>query len=383
MRLILFSHKLFYRTPSGLQTTGAFTLQMDALAYHCHQLTLCVPVTDDASFQGVSVTAPNINFHPLPAFVGRTGAIRNIPALRREILAAMSRADLGLVILPGYFEMLASWVCQRRNFPLFQWVVGDWRENVRSRRPSSWWTNRWTWLLDLLIARLTRDVLTFFNGRILYHNSPPPHHHTRTSSSIRLEDITERSTAIPLAPPYRLLFVGRLAAEKGVAHLLEALTFLADEPAELHLVGSGEQAELLEQQVQRLVLADRVHFHGFVPHGPDLYRLFAQSDLFILPALQDQQPKVLMEAMSQSVPVIATQVGGIPSVITEGENGLLVPPAEPQAIATAVRRLLHDNDLRTHLVKNGLAYVGQRTVEAETERMMRIVKQHFTHLESP
>ncbi len=379
MRLIVFSHKLFYKTAVGLQTAGAFTLQMDALASHFSQLTLCVPVKDDASFCGIGVTAPNINFHPLPPFAGRTEAMRQLPVLRREVLAAISEADLGLVILPDYFEALASWICQKRKFPVFQWVVGDWRENVRSRRPSSWWVEQWTKLLDWSIARLTRDALTFFNGRILYHQPPKPHHHIRTSSSIRLEDIFVQAPTAPLTLPYRLLYVGRLAGEKGIIHLLDALALLGDEPVELHIVGDGELRQQLEGQTQRLALQNRVHFHGFVPHGPELRQRFRQSDLFILPALQDQQPKVLMEAMSQSLPVIATQVGGIPSIIVDGENGLLVPPGDPEAITRAVRQLLANPALRTHFVQNGLAYVRQHTVEAETDRMMQIVGNYFQH----
>lgn len=380
MRLIVFSHKLFYRTPIGLQTTGAFTLQIDALARYCRQLTLCVPVTDDASFRGIGVTAPNINFRPLPSFSGRTEAMRQWPVLRREILAVIGEADLGLVILPDYFEVLASWICQKRKFPVFQWVVGDWRENVRSRRPSSWWVEQWTKPLDWLIARLTRDALTFFNGRILYHQPPKPHHHIRTSSSIRLEDIFAQMPTEVLTPPYRLLYVGRLAGEKGIAYLLNALAMLVDQPVELHLVGDGELRQELERQTERLAIQDKVYFHGFVPHGPELRQHFRQSDLFILPALQDQQPKVLMEAMSQSVPVIATRTGGIPSVVADGENGLLVPPADPQAIAEAVRQLLADSALRVRFVQNGLAHVRQHTVEAETERMMQIVGDYFQHL---
>ncbi|MCP4424413.1 MAG: glycosyltransferase family 4 protein [Chloroflexi bacterium] len=377
MRFIVFSHKLFRNTPRGLQTNGAFTVQMDALAAHFDEVTLCVPVVDDDSFRGVSITAPNIRFHSLPHYDGRLGFIRALPALRREILAAMKQTDAGLVILPGYFGSLASWLCQKQGFPIFQWVVGDWSRNVRARRGRSLagrWAAVWTPLLDWLTARLTRDVLTFFNGRILYQ--PQPHHFTRVSSSIRDDDIFERQDAAAGSPPHRLLFVGRLAAEKGVNDLLQAVSLMRDDVV-LHLVGDGELAGALRQTVADLSLEEQTHFHGFVPHGAALRRLFRDSDLFILPALQDQQPKVLMEAMSQSVPVIATNVGGIPSIVRDGENGLLIPPAQPEALVTAVRRLLTDNDLRRRFIQNGLAHVRQRTVKAETARMMQTVSAHF------
>lgn len=379
MRLLVFSHKLFRQTANGLQTNGAFTVQMDALATHFSELILCVPVQTDAVFRGVSLTAPNIRVLPLPHLAGRGGFLRSLLHLRRAFVAAMPQADLGLVILPGYFGVFASWVCQRRRFPIFQWVVGDWRQNVQSRRAG--WAGRlaqvWTPLLDWAVKWLTRDVLTFFNGRILYQPALP-HHHTRVSSSIRLQDVYERPVTA-VQPPYHLLFVGRLSAEKGITYLLKAISILRKSGHDviLHLVGAGQERPKLMQEVYALALAEQVIFHGFVPFGDNLRQLYRQSDLFILPALQDQQPKVLMEAMSQSLPVIATRTGGIPTVIQDGENGLLVAPGEPGELATAVTRILTNDQLYHHLVQNGLEFVRQRTVDAETEKMMQIISAHF------
>jgi glycosyltransferase involved in cell wall biosynthesis len=121
-----------------------------------------------------------------------------------------------------------------------------------------------------------------------------------------------------------------------------------------------------------------VHFHGFVPQGAALRQLYRESDVFILPSLQDQQPKVLMEAMSQSLPVIATNVGGIPTIVQNGENGLLVPPARPEAFATAVRQVLSDDGLRQKLVREGLTHARAHTVEQETAKMMQVVASHFS-----
>jgi len=379
--LAVFSHKLFRRTPDGLQTTGSFTIQMDALSPYFERVTLCVPVVDDAAFCGVGITRQNVCFHPLPNYRGRMDFLRCAPSIRRGILTALEHADLALIILPGYVGMLASILCQRRGFPIFQWVVGDWGQNVRARRHNPlarrWVSTAWTPLLDRLMMRLTRDVLTFYNGRILY-NRGKPYHFTRVSSSIREGDFYTREDTSP-TPPYRLLFVGRLSSEKGVSYLLKATALLAakGKAVELHVVGTGSSGEELLQQAQALSITSQVYFHGFVPHGKTLRQLYRESDVFILPSLQDQQPKVLMEAMSQSLPVIATNVGGIPSIIQDGKNGLLVPPARPEAIAAAIDRVLSDDELYRRLVSEGLAHVRAHTVEQETARMMRIVADNF------
>jgi glycosyltransferase involved in cell wall biosynthesis len=380
-RLVVFSHKLFRRTPDGFQTTGGFTIQMDALSPYFERVTLCVPVVDDAAFRGVGITRQNICLHPLPNYRGRMDFLRSTPSIRRGILTALKHADLALIIMPGYVGMLASILCQRRGFPIFQWVVGDWGQNVRARRHNPltrWWVSTtWTPLLDRLTMRLTRDVLTFYNGRILYKQGKP-YHFIRVSSSIREGDFYTREDTAP-TPPHRLLFVGRLSPEKGVSYLLKATALLAakGKAVELHVVGTGSSEEELSQRAQALSITSHVYFHGFVPHGKTLRQLYRESDVFILPSLQDQQPKVLMEAMSQSLPVVATNVGGIPSIIQDGKNGLLVPPARPEAIAAAIDRVLSDDELYRRLVSEGLAHVRAHTVEQETARMMQIVADNF------
>lgn len=383
MHLVVFSHKLFRRTRDGLQTTGAYTIQMDALAPYFERVTLCVPVVDDATFRGMSVTSPNIDFHPLPHYAGRMGFLRAAPSMRREMLAVMEQADLALVILPGYVGTLASALCQRRRFPVFQWVVSDWSQCVLARRHNllaHWWASLWAPLLDRLMMRLTRDVLTFYTGHIL-HNRGKSYHFTRVSSSIRQSDFYARDVT-NITMPYRVLFVGRLSAEKGIAYLLEAISLLAakGEAIELHIVGMGPLEDDLRHKARVLNIAEQVTFHGFIPQGEALRRLYRESDMLVLPSLQEQQGKVLLEAMASGLPIIASNIGGIPTVVRHEWNGLLIPPRDPSAISQAITRLITDSSLRKRLINNGLEYARQHTVERETEKMMNIVRSYYLNL---
>lgn len=381
-RLVVFSHKLFRHTPEGLQTTGGFTVQMDALAPYFEQVTLCVPITEDNRFLGIGVTAPNISFHPMPYFQSRLDFIRVAPAIRYEILLAIKQSDLALTILPSYVGVLASALCQRQRFPIFQWVVGNWGENVilQRKNPLTHWiaSNGITPLLDCLIKSLTRDVLTFYNGKVLFDQGKP-YHYTRTSSSIRHNDIYSRESTAFDSPPYFLLYVGRLSPEKGLRHLLDAVARLtiADGDIKLSIIGDGVLKSALQQQARDLSLVDRVIFHGFVPHGEALWALYRQSDVLIVPSLHDQTPKVILEGLSQSLPVIATNVGGISSIIKDGENGVLISPGQPEAIVEAVRTLFSEPKLRERLIKAGVEFARQHTVEHETELMMDILKGYF------
>ena len=384
-RLAIFSHKLFRRTPEGLKTSGSFSIQVNTLARHFDRINLCVPVTNDPNFSGLSIN-PNVDFHALPHYGDQVGFLGALPEIRRKIVKVLEHSDLALAILPSYVGVLASFISQRQNFPLFQWVVGNWSRNVILRRqsPTGTWvaSNMLAPLLDGAIKWLTRDVLTFYNGKILIDQGKP-FHFTRTSSSIREEDICLREASdLPANSPLRLLFVGRLSPEKGISHLLKAVAQLnsANEAVRLYLVGSGSLEAQLRIQAAELNISDCVDFLGYVAERESLLKLYREADIFILPSLEDQQPKVLLEAMSQRLPIIATRVGGIPSIIEHSNNGLLIPPGDPEAIVEAVRKLKSDPSLRRRLRHAGIAYASNHTVEKETDRMLKILAGYFPHL---
>jgi glycosyltransferase involved in cell wall biosynthesis len=143
-------------------------------------------------------------------------------------------------------------------------------------------------------------------------------------------------------------FVGRLAEEKGLAYLLEAVRRWAPDAHRwrLVLVGEGPQRDALEQAVRSFGLAGKVIFAGFQSNTAEWY---PAMDAFVLPSLTEGTPMVLLEAMANGIPVIATSVGGVPAIISSGENGILVPPADPSRLLEAMQSVAGDGDLRKRL----------------------------------
>lgn len=143
-------------------------------------------------------------------------------------------------------------------------------------------------------------------------------------------------------------FVGRLAEEKGLGHLLEAARRWApsDYRWRLVLVGDGPQRAALEEAVRSFGLTGRVIFAGF---QSDTAEWYPAMDVFVLPSLTEGTPMVLLEAMTNGIPVIATSVGGVPAIISSGENGILVPPADPARLLEAMQSVAADGDLRKRL----------------------------------
>jgi len=150
-------------------------------------------------------------------------------------------------------------------------------------------------------------------------------------------------------PPFRLLSLGRLVAKKGFPDLLAACRLLASQGVDfqLTLAGDGPEGARLRRLIDNYELTGRVFLPGFVPHR-EVSQLLAAAHLFIMPSLiapsgdRDGIPNVILEALRHGVPVVATQVSGIPEVVRTGETGWLTPPGDPGSLAQAMLAALGD-----------------------------------------
>lgn len=138
-----------------------------------------------------------------------------------------------------------------------------------------------------------------------------------------------------------VLGLGSILLQKGPSQLVQAFATLAAEQPDLRLalVGSrnDQLAETIEQYVAARGLRDRVFIE---PMGAEAYRWLGMADLLVCPSERESMPRVVLEGMAFEVPVVATTVGDIPSVITDGATGWLIPPSDPAALEAALRRAL-------------------------------------------
>jgi glycogen(starch) synthase len=169
----------------------------------------------------------------------------------------------------------------------------------------------------------------------------------------------------------RVLFVGRLAPQKGVSTLVEAAGLLKEPSAQVLLVGDGPERSKLERDAERLGVDDRLHFVGFFAHER-LPAVLAHADLLVLPSLYEELGTVLLEAMQAALPIVASRTGGIPDVIEDGVNGILVPPDEPEELAHAINRLLADRDLARRLSEGAQERGKDYDWEVLAERVLRV-----------
>ena len=163
---------------------------------------------------------------------------------------------------------------------------------------------------------------------------------------------------------YRIGTLCRLVEKKGVDDLLHALALLQGAPwqVELSIVGDGPLRSELERLAGKLGLHDSVQFVGALGHAAVTGWLHS-LDVFVVACKKDSNgdmdgiPVVLMEAMSQRVPVVSTRLSGIPELVVHGSTGLLASPADPASLAHELRSLLDSPELRARCAQAAVHYV--------------------------
>ena len=168
-----------------------------------------------------------------------------------------------------------------------------------------------------------------------------------------------------------ILFVGSLHPLKGPHILLKAIPKIIKENKDILFVfvGSGD-INKYKKLSEELRVKECIKFVGYVDRDKPLY--YKASDIFVLPSLSESFGIVNLEAMACGVPVVASKVGGIPDVVKDGWNGLLVPPGDSEALANAIIYLLENEDIRERMGKNGRERVKNYSwdkIAEETEKV--------------
>jgi glycosyltransferase involved in cell wall biosynthesis len=174
-----------------------------------------------------------------------------------------------------------------------------------------------------------------------------------------------------------VLIVARLHPEKGYEYLFEALPDLkkrVTRPFLVAVAGTGALEGAFRERVRSLGCDQVVRFLGFRRDVPDL---MVASDLVVLPSLAEAFGLAVAEALYLGVPVVATRTGGLPEIVTDGVDGLLVPPADSVALAAAIADLLNDPHRRAALAGRGRERIHR---EFSFERMLRAYERIYDRL---
>lgn len=367
MRVAYVTDQRFFRCRGRWYTTASFPLELVARRLDVAAWTFWGRLDEVADASHLFPLDPPPALAGRLSFEGPAGqgggpagwaraALRAGPALARLV----RRADVVWLKQPTVSALLALPWCRRAQVVVSQ-QVGDAAEGLALAYP------RWR-LLGRVVARSCRRSAARADVASFVSRSLAERYGGRTDAIVASESRVPAAwvrAAPPDLPdrPLEVVFAGRLAAEKRVEDLLRAVADVPD--ARLTVVGDGPRRAALEQEARALGLDGRVSWPGYVAWGPALLEVLRRSSVLVLPSATEGLPLVLVEAMSQGTPVVATRVGGVPELVEDGVSGLLVEPGRPDELARALRALLDEPGLRRRLGRAAIAASRRHTLEAQ------------------
>jgi glycosyltransferase involved in cell wall biosynthesis len=203
--------------------------------------------------------------------------------------------------------------------------------------------------------------ISYFARSQLMRLSPYVHWHKLVVARLGVDAMVFAPRPSRIAPePFEILCVGRLTPSKGQHLLISAMERLTEQgrSVRLRFVGDGPDATSLREQAAKLENPEAVVFEGAV-NQDRIRELYRMADAFCIPSFAEGIPVVLMEAMAMEIPCVSTHITGIPELIRNGVDGLLVAPSDLDGLIAALSSLMDDAELRERLGKSG----RQRVVE--------------------
>lgn len=387
MILGILYHTPFWRLPDGrlCEREGSFARYVDSLAPYVDEISLCVPLVEDPLVDGSTIRSTNVTVAPLPAFDGPAQFYPRAGLMLPRLAAWVRRLDLLHCRVPSPAAVFAFAIGRLMHRPSFVLVVGDLRALIpsvpyRGIKRLLW--RAYTEFEERNVQFMADRALTFANGPALAakHNGPRTRVVETTTTTISARDIASRTDACTRRP-VRALTVSRIDPRKNLRVLPRAVALLVSRGVDLTLdivgptvgrPGAAEQTAIRDEAA-RSGVDGRVSLRGAIPLD-QLLPALAGYDLFVLPTLPGEGiPRVLLEAMSAGLPVVTTNVSGIPGLVTHGVNGLLVDDPTADAVADAMSSIIDDAPVRLRMIANGYETARAHTLETQAARMMSAV----------
>lgn len=388
MQLVIVYHRPYYRAPDGglWEAEGSFSRFVESLARFVDEVQLVVPErTEPFPGEAYRLRADNVVLRPLPFYDRLPRFYRALPNALGQLWRTLPSADLVCLRIPTPLGVYAYALSKLFRRPMFLIVVGDLdgvSESVKVNSPKRLAYKLYLGVESWLQARMVAWAPSFVNGQALYakYNRPNRNVLLTTTSTIGDADVIDRADtglADPDHAPIRLLTVSRIDPRKGLRYLPPALAQLvqAGHDVRLTIVGptvgtmGEEERERVQAEAGTHAVADRIEFLG-ARTLPQVLALAREHDLFVLPTLPGEGvPRVLLEAMASGLPIVVSDVAGVPTLVQHEVNGLLVPPSDPAALATAIARLIQDGDLRRRLIATGNRAARAHTADSHARKI--------------
>lgn len=366
MKLTIVTDKTVYKYKGKFYTTGGFLFQVSAFKAKFEEIEIVTNI------KNLDFIEPKyLEFDDCFSFCDVSGDIYVKIKKMKGLISNLEYVQLRLPSKNGYLfgNLFRNMDKNKTNIYLGghpeQGVVMTRGNNLKNR------------FIGKISGRLTSNIVkkykTFVTGGELkaYFDMKKLDVEQIISTSITNADVVnEIRTRNPQL--INIVFIGRLSREKGMEFLLDFIEN-SNFPMKIyfHFIGEGPLKDLIIKMSQK---NSYIKYHGGIYERGHLFKLLSEMDIFLLPSLSEGTPKVIIEAMSQGIPVIASRVGGIPSVINEGENGILFESENAKELYSSIELLISNNELYEKFSREGIKLARMNSLESLNEKFFPGVK---------
>lgn len=404
MKLVIISRACFAYDGQRYLTHRLEGRYIDGLARYFDSVILCAPIVrkgidaDYTVYSGYRYQLKSLNVRicelaaPARQQLNVLKVVRDYFRVTRTLIPQIRSADLVYIAMPNPRGVIAFLICEVLHRPFLVYLGGDWAQTVLHN--SRWRNHPWRRVIMpvyVRAARLLEKIVVRSAPLRLVHGARLQQKYDDGSGrtfgigsflDISPDDILSREDTCQ-GSRITILYVGSLDPVKGVRYLIEAIPRVLEQipgyDISLEIVGAGVQ-EPYRQQARKLGIEDRIVFRGYIGERNQLVRAYADADIFVLPSLSEGFPKVVYEAMSQGLPVVATKVGGIPEILQHRRTALLVRPASPGELAKAICEVATNPTLRRTLIASGRKLFRQVASEDPVTQTIEEITRCFPQL---
>lgn len=385
MKLAFYYHIPIYPNGDNLNIPSYLGVFLDALAYQVEKLVLVMHQAQGNKISESDYVLKSKNIEWINLGIAQPAWKRTFfPSnFLKEKLKHIATCDAFIIrsptpLAPAFHKFVS-------NPKLIFMIVGDYQEANLFRKQTS--------VRDKIISKYLNYFDKLFTNQIMvtdclvnsdalyekYKSEAKSIHQIRTTTLSESDFFKRDDTCV--SKPIQLLYSGRIDPAKGLYELLHACSILIKQNIQvvLNIVGWETDSDMpiendIRAKAREFGIPDKIVFHGRKSVGAELNAYYRMADIYVIPSYHEGFPRTIWEAMANSLPVIATKVGGIPSNIRDGIDATLINPKSETEIVMAIQNLLNDEVLRKKYIQNGLKLAKENSLETQTKKMVDIIK---------
>jgi len=394
MRFFAVSDGSVYKEDGEYYSADTYLDFLEEICKNFSATTLCIPVSQGRVGNKIFKDFQEDRLKIIETFQYRTviNFYKNLPLVLIgnffTFLREIKKSEVVFLRLPAMNGFLIALLAFIYKKPVISYLVGDEYEIIRTGNSYKGLQFKIALAVSRLHTFICRKIISFSKVSFFLSTELKSKFSVGKESDffvftslVEESGITINKEISTLSDTLQMLYVGRLSYEKGLEYVIHAVQHLVRDNISVKLLicGEGPERNKLETLVCEMGLSNYVEFCGFISWGDKLSDMYLSSDVFVLPSLSEGVPKVLLEAMSKGLPVIATSVGGIPDIIKNMDNGMLVSSKSSEEIVKSVKTLIENSTLREKLINNGYEFAKEHTLKKQAIKISKIIHDHLEH----